>query len=130
MFAGFILLLKIFNRNQRCHARQVHRDLKPASILLPSSPERDDDDDGAAPAEVGTTTTTTTTVTTSGNTTTTTVTTVVKTTTYVDTSCLSLKLTDFGMARCVRAGPVECDVDVNEFKAPEILLGKSHGKVS
>ena len=54
----------------------------------------------------------------------------VTTTTYSDTSCLGLKLTDFGMARSVRPGPLTCDAGVNEFKAPEILLGKSHSKVS
>lgn len=105
----------------------MHRDLKPASILLPSS---EGEDSANAAADATTTTSTTTAATTTNNTTTTVVTTVVTTTTYNRSSCRSLKLTDFGMACCVQNGPVDSNGGVNEFKAPEILLGKSHGKVS
>ena len=41
----------------------------------------------------------------------------------------SLKLTQFGSACSVREGPVTTDVVTEEYAAPEILLGKSHGRV-
>ncbi|CAN0053609.1 unnamed protein product, partial [Ascophyllum nodosum] len=40
----------------------------------------------------------------------------------------SLKLTQFGSACSVREGPVTTDVVTEEYAAPEILLGKSHGR--
>eukprot|EP00903_Cladosiphon_okamuranus_P020574 g18885.t1 len=106
----------------------VHRDLQPASIRLPRLSEGNNGSIAATPIDTSTTTTTTTT-TTDGDITTM-ITTVVTTITYNNTSCLSLKLTDFGMARSVQTGPVQPErgVNVNGFKAPEILLGKSHSK--
>lgn len=123
---------------------QVHRDLKPGSVLLASSAATD-----PVVSNTNTTSETTTTtkdVTTSksyneedGTTTTTTRTTTTTTTTTVVTAvtargggasyCDSLKLTDFGRARSLDDGRVEWHGQLDEFMAPEMVLGKSHGEV-
>lgn len=122
---------------------QVHRDLKPGSILL-ANPEGDQ---GAAttstttpPAKVTTSPPNVTSITMQeirGNmnvttTTTTTITTVVTTTPVVAparVSSGSLKITDFGKARSVREGPVKSAWVKSEFSAPEMLMREAHGPV-
>ncbi|CAM9811788.1 unnamed protein product [Scytosiphon promiscuus] len=91
----------------------VHRGLKPGSILL------------ASPANPTVKTTTTETDSVDGDNVTTTTTTTVT----VATTNSKIKVTDFSMACRVSVGGLESvEGDVDEFKAPEILLEKPYGK--